>query len=95
MVADGIRWGRLVGDFCLGDTVVIQGVGQQGLALVIVAKESGCNPIIVTGLSKDMERFDLAKEFGADYAIDVEKEDVGERVRELTGGHMADVVVDS
>ena len=33
-------------------------------------------------------------EFGADYVIDVDKEDAIERVRELTRGRMADVVVD-
>ena len=32
--------------------------------------------------------------FGADNSIDIEKEDVVERVSELTSGDMADVVVD-
>jgi threonine dehydrogenase-like Zn-dependent dehydrogenase len=94
VLSNALRWGRIVGDFCIGDAVVIQGVGQQGLCLVIVAKESGCNPIIVTGLSTDSKRFQLAKEFGADYTIDVEKENIIERVREITDRHMADVVVD-
>lgn len=94
VVADGIRWGRLVGDFSIQDAVVIQGAGPQGLTLVMVARESGCSPIIITGLSRDKERFKLAREFGADYAIDVEQEDVIKRVSDLTDGHMADVVVD-
>jgi alcohol dehydrogenase len=94
VISNAIRWGRMVGNFAIGDAVVIQGVGQQGLCQVIVAKESGCNPIIVTGISTDSERFELAKEFGADYTINVEKENVADRVSEITGGHMADVVVD-
>jgi alcohol dehydrogenase len=94
VVSNAIRWGRLIGNFCIGDVVVIQGVGQQGLCQVIVAKESGCNPIIVTGISSDSKRFQLAKEFGADYTIDIEKEDVVEKIRGLTDGSMADVVVD-
>ena len=94
VVSNAIRWGRMIGDFCIGDTVVIQGVGQQGLCQVVVAKESGCGPIIVTGVSSDIRGFQLAKEFGADYVIDVQNEDTVERVREITGGRMADVVVD-
>ncbi len=94
VVADALQWGRLEGNFCIGDTVVIQGVGQQGLCQVIIAKESGCNPIIVTGLSQDSERFKLAKKFGADYIITADREDVIGKVRELTNGRMADVVVD-
>jgi alcohol dehydrogenase len=94
VISNAVRWGRLVGDFALGDAVVIQGAGRQGLALVCVAKESGCNPIIVTGVSTDKERFALAEEFGADYCINVDVEDPVERVREITAGKMADVVVD-
>lgn len=94
VVSNAIRWGRLEGDFTIGDAAVIQGAGKQGLALVIVAKESGCDPIIVTGLGADKENFKLAKEFGAHYTIDIEKENVIERVTQITGGRMADVVVD-
>jgi alcohol dehydrogenase len=94
VVSNAIRWGRLEGDFTLGDAVVIQGAGKQALALVIVARESGCDPIIVTGLSTDEANFKLAKEFGAHYTVNIEKEDVIEKVRQLTSGRMADVVVD-
>jgi alcohol dehydrogenase len=94
VISNAIRWGRFEGNFAIGDAVVIQGAGRQGLALVIVAKESGCDPIIITGLATDKEKFKLAREFGAHYTINVQEEDVVERVRNLTGGHMADVVVD-
>ena len=94
VLSNAVRWGRMTGDFFLGDAVLIQGLGSQGLALTIVAKESGCSPIIVTGLTRDSDRFVLAKELGADYTINVEKEEVVKRVREITNGNMADVVVD-
>ena len=94
VLSNAIRWGRVEGNFSIGDAVVIQGVGPQGLALVVVAQASGCSPIIVTGLSRDSERFKLAREFGADFVIDAENESVVERVRDLTHGQMADVVVD-
>ncbi len=70
------------------------GPGQRGLASVIAAREAGAGCIIVTGLSRDERKLELAKEFGADHAIDVESENVVARVREITGGDMADVVID-
>jgi alcohol dehydrogenase len=77
-----------------GDTVVIEGPGQQGLAGVIVAKEAGAEKIIVTGMTKDRARFKLAKTFGAGEIIDVGKVDPLERVKEITQGRMADLVMD-
>jgi alcohol dehydrogenase len=84
----------MIGGISLGDTVVIQGPGQQGLAGVIVAKEAIAGKIIVTGMTKDRARFELAKAFGADEIIDVEKMDPVEAVRKSTNGRMADIVMD-
>ena len=42
----------------------------------------------------DAQKLALAKTFGADYTIDVDNENVVERVREITAGRGADVVVD-
>ena len=50
--------------------------------------------IIVTGLSRDERKLALAREFGAHHTIDVEREDPIARVREITDGRMADVVID-
>ncbi len=94
VIANGIDWVRNAGDVHIGDTVVIQGAGQQGLASVIAAKESGAGCIAVTGLSRDSERLALAEEFGADVCINVEREDAEKVVADLTEGRMADVVVD-
>lgn len=94
VIGNGIRWVRTKGQAKLGDKVVILGPGAQGLASVIAAKESGANPILVTGVGKDIHKLRLAEEFGADLTIDVEKEDVATRVREMTGGRMADLVIE-
>jgi threonine dehydrogenase-like Zn-dependent dehydrogenase len=40
------------------------------------------------------ERLELGRRLGADVTIDVTREDVIERVRELTGGQGADVVIE-
>ncbi|MDP2720134.1 MAG: zinc-binding dehydrogenase [Dehalococcoidia bacterium] len=94
VVANGIRWIRNVGQASVGNCVVIQGVGPQGLAGIIAAKESGAYPVVATGLTIDQKRFELAKEFGADVTVNVEKEDAVKVVKEITGGTMADLVLD-
>lgn len=94
VLGNGIRWLQTLGGLCPGDTVVIQGPGQQGLAGVIAAKETGAEKVIVTGITKDRVRFELAKTFGADETIDVERDDPVQKVREITKGRMADLVMD-
>ncbi len=94
VLANGIQWLRTLGGVSIQQAVVIQGVGPQGLAATVAAKESGAFPIIATGLTSDQDRFELVQEFGADYCIDVQQEDPVQRVREITGGQMADIVID-
>lgn len=93
-IAAGIRWVGHEGGTKIGDTVVILGPGQRGLGSVVAAREAGAQKIIVTGLKKDAHKLALALELGADATIDVDEEDTVERVRELTGGQLADVVVE-
>jgi threonine dehydrogenase-like Zn-dependent dehydrogenase len=90
----GFRWAVELPDTGPGDTVLILGPGQRGLASVIAARAAGADTIIVTGLTRDAKKLALAKEFGADHVIDIEQEDARARVRELTDGHGADVVVE-
>jgi alcohol dehydrogenase len=94
LVANGIEWLRDRGNVTLGDDVVIQGCGPQGLAATIVARESGARRIIVTGLARDTARLDLARRMGATHTIVADQEDVEEQVREITAGRMADVCLD-
>jgi alcohol dehydrogenase len=93
-VGNAVRWLRQVGGVSIGHTVVIEGPGQQGLAAVAVAKESGAGNIIVTGITKDQRRLEMAKLLGADYCIDILKTDPVKGVKEITSGEMADVVMD-
>ncbi len=90
----GFRWAVELPRTQPGDSVLILGPGQRGLTSVIAARAAGAGTIIVTGLTRDAPKLALAKEFGADYVIDVEQEDVGARVQEITGGRGADVVVE-
>lgn len=93
-LGNGVEWTVLQGGVGIGQTVVIQGPGQQGLACVIAAKEAGAACIFASGLTRDAHRLALAKEFGAHYAIDVEQQDLLGAVKHITGGRMADLVID-
>ena len=90
----GFRWAVEIPGTGPGDTVVVLGPGQRGLASVLACREAGAAKIIVTGLAADARKLKLAVEFGADHTIDVENEDPRQRIRELTDGVGADVVVD-
>lgn len=90
----GYRWAVEIPGTGPGDVVLILGPGQRGLASVIAAREAGAARIFVTGLAADARKLALARAFGADATIDVENEDLKQRVRELTDGRGADVVVE-
>ena len=90
----GFRWAVEVPQTKVGDDVVIMGPGQRGLASVIACRQAGAGKIIVTGLAADAKKLELARLYGADYTIDVDNEDPVRRVKEITGGRGADVVVD-
>ena len=95
-LGNGVEWAYLQGGAGIGQTVVIQGPGQQGLACVIAAKEAGASCIIVTGLGTPTDRFrmELARKLGADHTIDVQNQDPLEAVASVTNGSMADLVID-
>ncbi|HYH29817.1 MAG TPA: zinc-binding dehydrogenase [Pseudonocardia sp.] len=93
----GVRWAVHLGGAGLGDTVLVLGAGQRGIGAVIAAKAAGAGTVIVTGLEADAHKLALAREFGADHTITVDgeaAEDVVDRVREITDGAMADVVLE-
>jgi threonine dehydrogenase-like Zn-dependent dehydrogenase len=93
----GVRWACHLGGVGLGDTVLVLGAGQRGIAAVVASKAAGAGTIIITGLEADAHKLAVAKEFGADHTVVVDgeaAEDVVKRVEEITGGDMADVVLE-
>ncbi|MGY5854370.1 MAG: alcohol dehydrogenase catalytic domain-containing protein [Candidatus Thorarchaeota archaeon] len=79
-----------------GDTVVIQGPGTMGLLTVQVARAMGASKVIITGVTADRSRLEVAKKLGADLAINVqETSDVLEIVKTETDGLGADVVIEA
>lgn len=92
-LAAGISWAHREPNTRVGDTVVVFGAGQRGLTSVVAAREAGAAAIFVIARRQSGHRLALAREFGADETI-FSDEDVTQRVRELTRGEGADVVVD-
>jgi threonine dehydrogenase-like Zn-dependent dehydrogenase len=80
----------------VGETVVIQGAGGLGLYAIAVARERGAGRIIVVDGVR--ERLEVAAMFGADEFVDLQDLPSAlqrvQRVRELTDGWGADVVME-
>jgi alcohol dehydrogenase len=90
----GVRWGVTVPGTKAGDVVAVLGPGVRGLSAVAAAKEAGAGFVMVTGRGgRDADRLAVAREFGADLALDVAEADPVRALRAETGG-LADVVVD-
>lgn len=77
-----------------GDIVLVLGPGPIGLLTAQVVMARG-GRVIMTGLTSDMGRLQIAKEkFGVEHIVDVQKDDVKALVNELTNGYGADVCYD-
>jgi L-iditol 2-dehydrogenase len=74
-----------------GDVVLISGVGCVGLLTLQVAKLEGAR-VVITGIDKDSNRMECARQLGADHVINAQREDVVAAVQDITGGRGADTV---
>jgi threonine dehydrogenase-like Zn-dependent dehydrogenase len=94
-LAAGFSWLLETGGLRYGDTALILGSGQRGLACVLAAVEAGASRIIVTGLKRDAMKLDLARTFGATDIVCADDQDLPKIVRDVTDGRGADVAVDT
>ena len=94
VIGNGVRWIKTLANMTFGQSLAISGVGSQGLATLMAARECGVGPIAILGLSRDTARFELAREYGVDHTIDIEQVDPLEAVPDLLGGP-PDVVVET
>lgn len=75
-----------------GETLVVHGAaGGTGLACVEVGKALGARVIATAG---GPEKLAIAAAHGADLTIDYRREDLRARIKELTDGRGADVILD-
>jgi threonine dehydrogenase-like Zn-dependent dehydrogenase len=81
------------GNIQLGDVVVIAGMGPIGLCMLQVAKQKG--PGMLIALDAKPKRLAMAKELGADLAIDVTQGNAVQQVLDLTDGYGCDVYIEA
>ncbi len=79
-------------DIQLGDTVLVMGCGIMGLLHTAITSRRGAR-VIVSDVSED--RLQIARQVGAQYTVNPAKEDLAERVSEITGGLKAQAVFDT
>jgi len=77
----------------IGDVVVLIGAGTIGLLLLQLIKLVGASQILVVDMKE--ERLQLAARLGADVVVNPSKEDPVGRLKELTHGKGADVVIEA
>jgi alcohol dehydrogenase len=80
------------GGIRIGDSVVVFAQGPIGLCATAGAKLMGASLII--GVDSDENRLSMAKQMGADVALNFQEQDVVAEVKRLTGGG-ADVAIEA
>ncbi len=75
-----------------GEHVVITGAGTIGLLAAQVVLQAGAVPILVDMLEK---RLQLAHRLGIEHTINPNEQDPVEAVRKLTGGRMAEALIEA
>ncbi|AMM34112.1 alcohol dehydrogenase [Sinomonas atrocyanea] len=81
------------GEVKRGESVAVIGCGGVGIAAIAGARLAGATTIIAVDL--DPAKVELAKGLGATHGIVSRDTDPVEAIRDLTGGHGADVVIDA
>jgi S-(hydroxymethyl)mycothiol dehydrogenase len=76
-----------------GDSVAVIGCGGVGDAAILGARLAGARTII--GVDIDPRKLEWARQFGATHVINSRETDPVERIRELTSGNGADVVIEA
>ncbi|MBM6889064.1 zinc-binding alcohol dehydrogenase family protein [Bacteroides caecigallinarum] len=74
------------------DTVAVIGCGMIGLGAIVRASLRGAS---VIAIDLDDEKLELAKRLGARYVINSKTEDTVKKIKEITDGYMADVVIEA
>ena len=75
------------------DWVLVSGPGAVGLAALQVAKAQGAR-VVAAGTSVDADRLKKASSLGADLVVDVQKENLLDIIKDLTGGLGVDVALE-
>lgn len=75
-----------------GQHMAINGAGAIGLLAALGAIAYGAEPILIDPIE---ERLAYARELGVRHTICIPRQDAGEEIRNITGGRMAEVVMEA
>jgi len=95
VIGNGVRWVATKGELRVSEAVVIVGPGALGLASVIVANHCGAGAIVVIGLPGDEARLEFARRCGATHVLVAGEDNLPAGVREICGGELPALAVDS
>lgn len=76
-----------------GESVAVVATGGVGSNLIQIARAFGAAPIIAVDVRED--KLAATRELGATHLVNAAREDVGERIREITGGRGVDVAFEA
>jgi threonine dehydrogenase-like Zn-dependent dehydrogenase len=91
----GMDWGVRIAGTQPGDTVLIIGPGQRGLATLLAVRDAGARCVVVVGRGRRPWRLELARQLGATAAVNSDDTAIVPAVLEATGGTMVDRVIDT
>ncbi len=74
-----------------GSSVAVIGAGPSGIMHIMLAKLAGASPVLVSDIVE--YRLRMAKQLGADLAINPQQENLLEKVKQVTRNRGADIVI--
>lgn len=77
----------------IGESVGIIGQGVVGSLCMQISKMTGAKPVIAIDI--DDRKLKIAKEYGADFCINPEKENIEEIIARITDGKMLNVIIEA
>lgn len=83
--------GLKAADIRADDTVLVMGAGQIGVIHGQLASLKGADKVIITDISDF--KLKKAKELGIQYTINIQKENITEKINEITNGEGVDIAV--
>lgn len=95
-LANAVRWAQVAGRVRSGEFVACFGPGPQGIGSAAVAAYRHATPILI-GVGADEARLELAVRVGvvkAENTVRVDREDVIDKVRSITGGRLCDLSIE-
>jgi threonine dehydrogenase-like Zn-dependent dehydrogenase len=94
-LGSGMDWGVRISGVEKGDTVLIIGPGQRGLASLLAVLDAGAKCVVVVGRGRRPWRLELATQLGATAVINSDLNPGASAVLEATGGALVDRIVDT